>query len=520
MLKAARPGDRPRRRGRLRARPAEQPRRARPHRRRDRAGRLHGRAATSALALDVAATEFYADGAYAFEGAAKSAERDDRLLRRARVAPTRSSPSRTRWTRTTGTAGRPLTDQLGDRVQIVGDDLFVTNPERLAARHRRATPPTRCWSRSTRSAPSPRPSTPSSMAHRSGYRCMMSHRSGETEDTTIADLAVATDCGQIKTGAPGPVASGSRSTTSCCASRRSSTTPRATPGRAAFPRHTHEALDEDHRMTYDERRAPTGGPGGRPRLANLTGRAAVLALVVCLLAISLAYPLREYLAQRGDISGYRGTRSPQQEKRVAELRAAAAALAGPGLRRGAGARAAALRACRARRPTSCSEPDEAPARGRRGRRGDDAGRHAQPVVHRPVAHGRGRGGKATVIGPPADRRRRRRGAARPARRAACARSRTAARAASPTWSRPRRGCPTARRSPRSTTSPARARPARSARSRPSGLMREMTDRLASDDDLRGSLCRRRTRPTSRGARRDRARCPRSTASPPAACPTG
>ena len=97
---------------------------------------------------------------------------------------------------------KPLTDALGDRVQLVGDDLFVTNTERLGAGHRGRAWPTRSWSRSTRSARSPRRSRPSSMAHRGGYTAVMSHRSGETEDTTIADLAVATNCGQIKTGAP------------------------------------------------------------------------------------------------------------------------------------------------------------------------------------------------------------------------------------------------------------------------------------------------------------------------------
>ena len=96
---------------------------------------------------------------------------------------------------------RELTSALGDRVQLVGDDLFVTNAKRLAAGDRSRASPTRSWSRSTRSARSPRRSTPSAGA-RHGYTAVMSHRSGETEDTTIADLAVATNCGQIKTGAP------------------------------------------------------------------------------------------------------------------------------------------------------------------------------------------------------------------------------------------------------------------------------------------------------------------------------
>ena len=112
-------------------RPAEQPRGARPDRERDRARPATRSATDIALALDVAATEFYDDGGYAFEGAKRSAARDDRLLRRARATRTRWCRSRTRCPRTTGTAGVAMTSALGNRVQIVGDDLFVTNPERL-----------------------------------------------------------------------------------------------------------------------------------------------------------------------------------------------------------------------------------------------------------------------------------------------------------------------------------------------------------------------------------------------------
>ncbi|HZB67090.1 MAG TPA: enolase C-terminal domain-like protein, partial [Ornithinibacter sp.] len=96
---------------------------------------------------------------------------------------------------------KTMTDRLGDAVQLVGDDLFVTNPERL----------TRGIETGTANALLVKVNQIGSLtetldavdlAHRNGYRCMMSHRSGETEDTTIADLAVATNCGQIKTGAP------------------------------------------------------------------------------------------------------------------------------------------------------------------------------------------------------------------------------------------------------------------------------------------------------------------------------
>jgi enolase len=94
-----------------------------------------------------------------------------------------------------------LTTELGDRVQIVGDDLFVTNPERLrrgVAEHAANALLVKVNQIGTLSETL----DAVDLAHRSGYRCMMSHRSGETEDTTIADLAVATNCGQIKAGAP------------------------------------------------------------------------------------------------------------------------------------------------------------------------------------------------------------------------------------------------------------------------------------------------------------------------------
>ena len=96
---------------------------------------------------------------------------------------------------------KSITEQLGDKVQLVGDDLFVTNPERLS----------KGISTDTANALLVKVNQIGSLtetldsvdlAHRNGFRCMMSHRSGETEDTTIADLAVATNCGQIKTGAP------------------------------------------------------------------------------------------------------------------------------------------------------------------------------------------------------------------------------------------------------------------------------------------------------------------------------
>ena len=153
------------------------------------------------LALDVAATEFFADGeGYTFEGATKTS---DEMIAYYRglvdaypIVSIEDPLAEDDW------AGwKALTLSLGDRIQIVGDDLFVTNPERIA----------RGISENAANAVLVKVNQIGSLtetfdavelAHRAGYRCMMSHRSGETEDTTIADLAVATGCGQIKTGAP------------------------------------------------------------------------------------------------------------------------------------------------------------------------------------------------------------------------------------------------------------------------------------------------------------------------------
>jgi enolase len=94
-----------------------------------------------------------------------------------------------------------ITSALGKKVQIVGDDLFVTNPERLA-RGIAADTANALLVKVNQIGSLTETFDAVDMAHRGGYRCMMSHRSGETEDTMIADLAVATGCGQIKTGAP------------------------------------------------------------------------------------------------------------------------------------------------------------------------------------------------------------------------------------------------------------------------------------------------------------------------------
>jgi len=152
------------------------------------------------LALDVAATEFYEDGAYAFEGEQRSSEQMlayySDLVASYPIVSIEDPMNEEDWE---GWAA--MTAALGDKVQIVGDDLFVTNVERLG----------RGITEESANALLVKVNQIGSLtetldsvdlAHRNGFRCMMSHRSGETEDTTIADLAVATNCGQIKTGAP------------------------------------------------------------------------------------------------------------------------------------------------------------------------------------------------------------------------------------------------------------------------------------------------------------------------------
>ncbi len=153
-----------------------------------------------ALALDVAASEFHTDGAYAFEGAKKSAEEMTayyaELVSAYPLVSIEDPLDEDDWE---GWAA--LTAQLGDRVQLVGDDLFVTNPERLQ-RGIDASAANALLVKVNQIGTLTETLDAVALAHRSGYRTMMSHRSGETEDTTIADLAVAADCGQIKSGAP------------------------------------------------------------------------------------------------------------------------------------------------------------------------------------------------------------------------------------------------------------------------------------------------------------------------------
>jgi enolase len=153
-----------------------------------------------ALALDVAASEFHDNGSYAFEGGSKTADEMvayyAELVAAYPLVSIEDPLDEDDWD-----GWKAMTDLLGDKVQLVGDDLFVTNPERLG----------RGISSGTANALLVKVNQIGTLtetldavtlAQTNGYRCMMSHRSGETEDVTIADLAVATNCGQIKTGAP------------------------------------------------------------------------------------------------------------------------------------------------------------------------------------------------------------------------------------------------------------------------------------------------------------------------------
>ena len=152
------------------------------------------------FALDVAATEFWNDGSYTFEGATKSSDEMiayyTELAAAYPIVSIEDPLNEEDWD-----GWKAMTTALGDKLQLVGDDLFVTNVERLG----------RGIAEGAANALLVKVNQIGSLtetldsvdlAHRNNFRCMMSHRSGETEDTTIADLAVATNCGQIKTGAP------------------------------------------------------------------------------------------------------------------------------------------------------------------------------------------------------------------------------------------------------------------------------------------------------------------------------
>ncbi|WP_028644908.1 phosphopyruvate hydratase [Nocardioides sp. URHA0020] len=153
-----------------------------------------------ALAMDVAASEFFKDGAYAFEGGSKTAEEMSAyyadLVASYPIVSIEDPLDEEDWE-----GWKAITDQIGTRTQIVGDDLFVTNVERLQ-RGIDGGQANALLVKVNQIGSLTETLDSVELAHRNGYRCMMSHRSGETEDTTIADLAVAVNCGQIKTGAP------------------------------------------------------------------------------------------------------------------------------------------------------------------------------------------------------------------------------------------------------------------------------------------------------------------------------
>ena len=153
-----------------------------------------------ALALDVAASEFHNDGGYQFEGATKTAaEMVDyyaELVDAYPLVAIEDPLDEEDWD-----GWKAITERLGQRVQLVGDDLFVTNVERLQ-RGITGGQANALLVKVNQIGSLTETLDSVDLAHRNGYRCMMSHRSGETEDVTIADLAVATNCGQIKTGAP------------------------------------------------------------------------------------------------------------------------------------------------------------------------------------------------------------------------------------------------------------------------------------------------------------------------------
>jgi len=164
----------------------------------EKAGRKPGK--DIALALDVASSEFFKDGAYQFEGETKTAADMTAyyadLVERYPLVSIEDPLDENDWD-----GWIELTGELGEKVQIVGDDLFVTNPERLR-RGIESGAANSLLVKVNQIGSLTETFDAVMLAQTNRYTCMISHRSGETEDTTIADLAVATQAGQIKTGAP------------------------------------------------------------------------------------------------------------------------------------------------------------------------------------------------------------------------------------------------------------------------------------------------------------------------------
>ncbi len=153
-----------------------------------------------ALALDAASTEFYKDGKYILAGEDKTLDAEgmakylDDLVNRYPILSIEDGMAEDDWE-----GWETLTELIGDKCQLVGDDLFVTNPERLAMGLERGAANS-ILVKVNQIGTLTETLEAVELAHRHAYTAVMSHRSGETEDTTIADLAVATNCGQIKTG--------------------------------------------------------------------------------------------------------------------------------------------------------------------------------------------------------------------------------------------------------------------------------------------------------------------------------
>jgi enolase len=152
------------------------------------------------FALDCASTEFYRDGQYHLEGEGKSFDAEgmvaylEALVKRYPIVSIEDGCAEDDWS-----GWALLTERLGKRVQLVGDDLFVTNPERLRRGIEQKTA-NAILVKVNQIGTLSETLEAVELAHCAGYRAVMSHRSGETEDSTIADLAVAVNCGQIKTG--------------------------------------------------------------------------------------------------------------------------------------------------------------------------------------------------------------------------------------------------------------------------------------------------------------------------------
>ena len=166
----------------------------------EKAGYKPGRDGDIAIALDCASTEFFKDGVYDYHGEGKKRDIEQqvgylsKLVGDYPIVSIEDGMSEDDWR-----GWKLLTDMIGDRCQLVGDDLFVTNVERLSQGIKTATGNS-ILVKVNQIGSLTETLAAVSTAQRAGYTAVMSHRSGETEDATIADLAVATNCGQIKTG--------------------------------------------------------------------------------------------------------------------------------------------------------------------------------------------------------------------------------------------------------------------------------------------------------------------------------